>query len=129
MLWEFSFISLAALMAIFQGSVYGIAGRFPEKYINGVTSGQALGGVFSSLARIASVLFALNDLTSALIYFLVAVAVMMLTLVAFVCVSRTVRTRVQGCRPHVGVWGMRMIPYEYVNLIRGNSLNLNLQVN
>lgn len=76
--------------AIFQGGLFGVAGQFPEKYMTAVVAGQALGGVFASGARIISLSVGAKDDTSAFIYFLIAVVVMILTLFAYLYMSKTV---------------------------------------
>lgn len=63
---------------------------FPEKYMTAVVSGQALGGVFASGARIVSLSVGAADATSAFIYFMIAVGVMVITLGAFLYMSNTV---------------------------------------
>lgn len=75
--------------AIFQGGLFGVAGMFPEKYMTAVMSGQAIGGVFASTARIVSLSVGAADATSAFIYFMIAVAVMMLTMGGYLYMSST----------------------------------------
>ena len=58
--------------------------------MNAVVTGQALGGVFASGARIVSLAAGANDQDSAFIYFAIAVGVMILTMGAYVYVSSTV---------------------------------------
>lgn len=95
--WQLGFFVLTMLIiifinssgAIFQGVLFGVAGMFPEKYIIAVVSGQALGGVFASGARIISLSVGAQDATSAFIYFFIAVGVMIITLFAFLYMSKT----------------------------------------
>ncbi|XP_076060771.1 equilibrative nucleoside transporter 1-like isoform X2 [Oratosquilla oratoria] len=75
--------------AVFQGGLFGVVGMFPERYMTAVVSGQALGGVFASVARVISLAAGANDVTSALIYFCIAVGVMVLTLVGYLWVLQT----------------------------------------
>ena len=67
-----------------------MAGMFPEKYMSAVMAGQALGGVFASGSRIVSLLAGADDISSAFIYFMIAVAVMSLTMAVYIYVSSTV---------------------------------------
>lgn len=67
-----------------------MAGMFPEKYMTAVVSGQALGGVFASGARIVSLSVGAQDAISAFIYFSIAVVVMIFTLLAYLYMSKTV---------------------------------------
>lgn len=76
--------------AIFQGGLFGVAGMFPEKYMTAVVSGQALGGVFASGARIISLSVGAQDAIAAFIYFMIAVVVMIFTLLAYLYMSKTV---------------------------------------
>lgn len=76
--------------AIFQGGLFGVAGMFPEKYMTAVVSGQALGGVFASGARIVSLSVGAQDAFAAFIYFMIAVVVMVFTLLAYLYMSKTV---------------------------------------
>nr|XP_027223366.1 equilibrative nucleoside transporter 1-like [Penaeus vannamei] len=95
--WQGGFFALTMVIiilinsagAIFQGGLFGVAGMFPEKYMTAVVSGQALGGVFASGARIVSLSVGAADATSAFIYFMIAVGVMVITLGAFLYMSNT----------------------------------------
>lgn len=69
-----------------------MAGMFPEKYMTAVVAGQALGGVFASGARIVSLSLGAQDANAAFIYFMIAVLVMILTLLAYLYMSKTVST-------------------------------------
>ncbi|XP_050686803.1 equilibrative nucleoside transporter 1-like isoform X1 [Eriocheir sinensis] len=95
--WQTGFFALTMIIiilinssgAIFQGGLFGVAGMFPEKYMTAVVSGQALGGVFASGARIVSLSVGAQDAISAFIYFSIAVVVMIFTLLAYLYMSRT----------------------------------------
>ncbi|XP_071514783.1 equilibrative nucleoside transporter 1-like isoform X2 [Panulirus ornatus] len=95
--WQMGFFVLTIVIiffinssgAIFQGGLFGVAGMFPEKYMTAVVSGQALGGVFASAARIISLSVGAKDATAAFIYFMIAVAVMIVTLAAYLYMSKT----------------------------------------
>ncbi|XP_045583120.2 equilibrative nucleoside transporter 1 isoform X2 [Procambarus clarkii] len=95
--WQWGFFILTIIIiiiinssgAIFQGGLFGVAGMFPEKYITAVVAGQALGGVFASGARIVSLSVGARDENAAFIYFMIAVGVMILTLAAYLYMSKT----------------------------------------
>nr|XP_053626963.1 equilibrative nucleoside transporter 1-like [Cherax quadricarinatus] len=95
--WQKGFFILTILIiilinssgAIFQGGLFGVAGMFPEKYMTAVVAGQALGGVFASGARIVSLSVGAKDENAAFIYFMIAVVVMILTLTAYLYMSKT----------------------------------------
>ncbi|KAG0715525.1 Equilibrative nucleoside transporter 1 [Chionoecetes opilio] len=95
--WQTGFFILTMIIiviinsagAIFQGGLFGVAGMFPEKYMTAVVSGQALGGVFASAARIVSLSTGAHTATSAFIYFMIAVVVMIFTLLAYLFMSKT----------------------------------------
>jgi len=75
--------------AMFQGSLFGLAGMVPATYMTAVVTGQAAGGVFASGARIVSLATGAGDTMSAFIYFLIAVCVMILTLLALLYLMAT----------------------------------------
>jgi len=75
--------------AIFQGSLFGLAGMVPAAYMTAVVTGQAAGGVFASAARIVSLASGAGDIWSAFIYFLIAVGVMVLTMGALMYLLST----------------------------------------
>ncbi|KAK7079056.1 hypothetical protein SK128_003325 [Halocaridina rubra] len=75
--------------AIFQGGLFGVAGLFPERFMTAVMSGQAIGGVFASAARIISLSVGAADAISAFIYFMIAVVVMILTICCYIFMSKT----------------------------------------
>ncbi|ROT70548.1 Equilibrative nucleoside transporter 3 [Penaeus vannamei] len=62
--WQFAFFVITMILiailnvcvAVLQGSSYGLAGLFPASCMSGMLSGQAISGIFSSLARIISLL-------------------------------------------------------------------------
>jgi len=95
--WQTGFFALTIIIifimnsagAIFQGGLFGIAGMFPSKYMTAVVSGQALGGVFASGARIVSLAAGADDVTSAFIYFMIAVGVMLLTMSSYLYMTST----------------------------------------
>ncbi|XP_068234827.1 equilibrative nucleoside transporter 1-like isoform X2 [Palaemon carinicauda] len=85
-----TFINTDSLaVAIVQASSYGLAGMFPESCMNGVVSGQAMSGVFSSLAMIISLLVGGSDVISAFIFFLVADVTLVLTIAGYIYLTKT----------------------------------------
>ncbi|XP_068234828.1 equilibrative nucleoside transporter 1-like isoform X3 [Palaemon carinicauda] len=82
-----AFLNMA--VAIVQASSYGLAGMFPESCMNGVVSGQAMSGVFSSLAMIISLLVGGSDVISAFIFFLVADVTLVLTIAGYIYLTKT----------------------------------------
>ncbi|XP_066971026.1 equilibrative nucleoside transporter 1-like isoform X2 [Macrobrachium rosenbergii] len=95
--WQTGFFAITIIViffinssgAIFQGGLFGVAGMFPERFMTAVMSGQAIGGVFASAARIVSLSVGAADATSAFIYFMIAVAVMILTMGGYLYMSKT----------------------------------------
>lgn len=75
--------------AILSGGLFGIAGMFSSEYISAVMSGQALGGVFTALAEVVSITFTTAATISAFIYFLVGTGMLVLSLVLYLLVSKT----------------------------------------
>ena len=77
--------------AIFQGGLFGLAGMFPIENINAVGKGLSVSGVFTSVAQILARYTGASPISSALIYFLIADVLMILTLIVYLYVSKTVR--------------------------------------
>ena len=69
--------------AIFQGGVFGMTGKFPEKYINAYVIGQSLAGVFAAVARIVSIASGASFISSAFIFFTIAAAVLGVTVAIY----------------------------------------------
>ena len=83
-------VLLLVVSAIFQGGVFGLAGKFPAEYINAMISGQALGGIFASLSNIISIALGASPVQSALLYFLAADFTLLLSLLLYTYYSSTV---------------------------------------
>ncbi|XP_055682994.1 equilibrative nucleoside transporter 2 [Lutzomyia longipalpis] len=75
--------------AILSGGLFGIAGQFPSEYMTAVVSGQALGGIFAALCEIISLTFGASPNTTALVYFSIAIVVMIISLATYFLMSRT----------------------------------------
>ncbi|XP_014782442.1 equilibrative nucleoside transporter 3 [Octopus bimaculoides] len=72
-------IFLSGSSAVLNATALGFASIMPTKYINALMGGQALGGTFASLANILA-LATLHSVTdSALLYFIIAILVTILT--------------------------------------------------
>jgi solute carrier family 29 (equilibrative nucleoside transporter), member 1/2/3 len=76
--------------AILSGGLFGIAGLFSSEYITAVVSGQALGGIFASIAEIVSLTFGTSATTNAFIYFLVGTMVLFVALISYIVMSKTI---------------------------------------
>nr|XP_027221046.1 equilibrative nucleoside transporter 1-like [Penaeus vannamei] len=78
--WQFAFFVITMILiailnvcvAVLQGSSYGLAGLFPASCMSGMLSGQAISGIFSSLARIISLLVGEEPVVSGLVFFVIA---------------------------------------------------------
>lgn len=57
--------------AILSGSIFGILGKFSPGYITAVVSGQALGGIFTSLVQILSLALGESSTHAAFVYFMI----------------------------------------------------------
>lgn len=87
--------------AILSGGLFGIAGMFSSEYISAVMSGQALGGVFTALAEVVSITFTTAAPVSAFIYFLVGTGMLVLSLVLYLLVSKTLFFKFHVNQSHV----------------------------
>ncbi|XP_071454799.1 equilibrative nucleoside transporter 3 isoform X2 [Hetaerina americana] len=95
--WQTGFFALTlctvvivnAASAILQGSLFGVLGKFAPRFITAAVAGQALGGIFAALAEIFSLSLNVKPTTSAFIYFIVAVVMLILSIVGFCLLSET----------------------------------------
>ena len=72
----------------FQGSLSGLAGKFPSSYMGAVVQGQALGGIFAAASNVI-MLSCGNAVTAAFADFLVAIIFTVTALIAFVVLTKT----------------------------------------
>lgn len=68
----------------------GISGQFPSEYVTAVVSGQALGGVFTAFIEIMTITFASDPRGSAVIFFTIGNILLVLSVVAYILMTRTV---------------------------------------
>lgn len=66
----------------------GISGQFPSEYVTAVVSGQALGGVFTAIIEIMTITFASDPRDSALVFFIIGNALLVMSLVAYISMAR-----------------------------------------
>ncbi|XP_015117621.1 equilibrative nucleoside transporter 2 isoform X1 [Diachasma alloeum] len=83
-----SFAIVNALSAVFGGSLMGIVGRFNPKYITAMSSGQALGGIFTALTEIVSLWIGASPVVSGLVYFIIGDVVLLCSLIAYIFIER-----------------------------------------
>lgn len=74
--------------AILQGSLFGLAGLLPASYTAPIMSGQGLAGFFASVAMICAIASGSELSTSAFGYFITACAVIVLTIVCYLCLPQ-----------------------------------------
>ncbi|XP_017470401.1 PREDICTED: equilibrative nucleoside transporter 1 isoform X1 [Rhagoletis zephyria] len=74
--------------AVMSGGVFGVAGLFPSHYMTALVSGQALGGILSALAFVLVLAFGAPPNVTALIYFIIGSALVLLSIICFVIMSR-----------------------------------------
>lgn len=68
----------------------GIVGRFNPKYITAMSSGQALGGIFTALTEILSLWIGASPVVSGLVYFIIGDVVLLCSLIAYIIIEREV---------------------------------------
>ncbi|XP_058120434.1 equilibrative nucleoside transporter 2-like [Anopheles ziemanni] len=103
--WQDEFFHLTMLTvvvinsfsAILTGGLFGIAGQFSANYMTAAVSGQALGGIFSALANIITLIYASNPSTTAFVFFTVGCLVLLFSLVAYIVMSRTLFFKYYSC--------------------------------
>uniref|UniRef100_A0A2P2IDH8 Equilibrative nucleoside transporter 3-like n=2 Tax=Hirondellea gigas TaxID=1518452 RepID=A0A2P2IDH8_9CRUS len=95
--WQTVFYGIVMLLvailnmfeAVYQGSLYGIAGVLPSACTNALTSGMAVAGVLSSIAQIVSLAIGDADpITSGLVFFLIADVFLVLSLILYYSMRR-----------------------------------------
>ena len=64
--------------AIFQGGAFGVAGKFPPKYMGSAMAGQAFGGVFPAVVNIIVVAMNIQEQDVGFACFLIATLVLAL---------------------------------------------------
>ncbi|KYN08115.1 PREDICTED: equilibrative nucleoside transporter 1 [Cyphomyrmex costatus] len=77
-----------AASAIFGGSLMGIVGKFSPKYITAMSSGQALGGIFTALTEICSLWIGASPVLSGLVYFIIGDTILLLSLIAYILLEK-----------------------------------------
>jgi len=95
--WQYTFlgVTLASvvviniMVAIFQGGLSGLAGKFPPNYMGAVVQGQALGGIFAAASNVIILSFGANDVDAAFYDFLIAVIFLVSALIAFIVLTRS----------------------------------------
>ena len=68
----------------------GIVGRFSPSYITAMSSGQALGGIFTAITEICSLWIGASPVLSGLVYFIIGDAVLFLSLIAYIVLEKAV---------------------------------------
>lgn len=84
----FTVVIINCNTAIFQGAVFGLGGVFPSEITQAIMNGQALGGIFASVANIVSILGGSSPQDSAFGYFLAAVAILIVSLGAYLSLPK-----------------------------------------
>ena len=75
--------------AIFQGGSFGMAGKFPAKYMSAQMIGQAVGGVFPALVDIIIVSLKIKEEDVGAVCFAIATLVLLICLISLIWVLRT----------------------------------------
>ncbi|XP_067622676.1 equilibrative nucleoside transporter 1 [Eurosta solidaginis] len=73
--------------ATMSGGIFGVAGLFPSLYMTALVSGQALGGIISSLAFIFVLAFGAAPSVTAFIYFIIATVTILLSIICYAIMS------------------------------------------
>ncbi|XP_060792294.1 equilibrative nucleoside transporter 2 [Neoarius graeffei] len=73
--------------AVLQGSLFGLVGKFPSKYISWFMSGQAMAGIFSAVAMLISQISKTDNESAALGYFITPCVATVLTLCCYLMLS------------------------------------------
>ena len=95
--WQETFLVVVLLLvifinvctAIYQGGLFGVAGKFPPRYMGAVMAGQAMGGVFPSLVDILFVSVKIEEKDVGFACFLVATMFLIIGFLTFHMGSKT----------------------------------------
>lgn len=75
---------------VYQGCVYGLAAKFPMSYTNSVTTGMNLSGTLAAVLMIISIAVSPTPQIEASIFFLCAVVLLFICLIAQFFISKSV---------------------------------------
>lgn len=76
--------------SIMQGAVFSLASFFENSYMAAPVSGQALGGIVAALAQILALWWGVSSVHSAFVYFLFADIFILISLVLYAIIVKTV---------------------------------------
>jgi len=85
----FTVVIINIAVAIFQGGLSGLAGKFPPSYMGAVVQGQALGGIFAAGSNVVMLAMGNGAVVAAFADFLVAIIFLVTALIAFIILTRT----------------------------------------
>lgn len=75
----------------------GIVGKFAPKYITAMSSGQALGGIFTALTEVCSLWIGASPVLSGLVYFIIGDIVLLFSLIAYIILERATFFKYHMC--------------------------------
>ena len=75
--------------AVYQGAVFGVAGKFPPQFMGAAMAGQAVGGIFPAVVDIVITSLNVQEKDIGFWCFLIATGVLMVSLLLFLYSSRT----------------------------------------
>lgn len=81
-------VLLNSAAATMSGAMYGVAGLFPSEYMTAVISGQALGGILTSLALILVLAFEAGPSATAFVFFCTGLLLIIFCIVCYLVMAR-----------------------------------------
>ena len=95
--WQVEFLGITlcsvfminSMVAINQGGLSGLAGKFPPKYMGAVVQGQGLGGIFACAINIIILSLGTGNVDAAFYDFLLSFIFLTLALISFVILTRS----------------------------------------
>lgn len=75
--------------AVFQGGLFGVAGKFPSKYMGSVMAGQAMGGILPALVDIIVLSLDISERDSGFACFTIATLILIMNFALFGWLIRT----------------------------------------
>lgn len=83
-------IIMSCFSAVFQGSIVSTASVFPSNCMSAYVTGQSVAGIFAVFAQILALAGKFGPTTTALYYFVSADLVLIMTLVVFLALQKSV---------------------------------------
>ncbi|KAF7994482.1 hypothetical protein HCN44_003954 [Aphidius gifuensis] len=94
--WQIGFLiitlstlaGLNALGSTFAGTMFGVVGHFPSKYISSFSQGQAVSGIFAAIFQILSLWLSTGPIATGLMYFLIGDFIIIFAFISYIFLEK-----------------------------------------